>query len=151
MRQATFVPETKDVASCLKDFQANRVHIAIVLDEYGGTAGLVTIEDILEELVGEIADEHDELPPEPIRMIDDRTAEVEARVRIEEINQAMDIQLPGDESYDTIAGFVLARLGRIPKPGESLIEADVRIEVIEARDRAIRRLRVTMLEPASQE
>lgn len=151
MRQATFVPETKDVASCLKDFQANRVHIAIVLDEYGGTAGLVTIEDILEELVGEIADEHDELPPEPIRMIDDRTAEVEARVRVEEINQAMDIQLPGDESYDTIAGFVLARLGRIPKPGESLIEADVRIEVIEARDRAIQRLRVTMLEPASQE
>jgi CBS domain containing-hemolysin-like protein len=151
MRPATFVPETKDVASCLKDFQADRVHIAIVLDEYGGTAGLVTIEDILEELVGEIADEHDELPPEPIRMIDDRTAEVEARVRIEEINQAMDIQLPGDESYDTIAGFVLARLGRIPKPGESLIEADVRIEVIEARDRSIRRLRVTMLEPASQE
>lgn len=151
MRQVTFVPETKDVASCLREFQANRVHIAIVLDEYGGTAGLVTIEDILEELVGEIADEHDEPPPQPIRRIDDHTAEVDARVRVEEINEAMEIRLPEDESYDTIAGFVLARLGRIPKPGESLTEDNVRIEIIDARDRAIHRLRVTTFEHAAQE
>lgn len=151
MRPVIFVPETKDVASCLREFQANRVHIAIVLDEYGGVAGLVTIEDILEELVGEIADEHDELPPEPIRRIDDRTAEVEARVRVEELNEALEIKLPEDESYDTIAGFVLARLGRIPSPGESLIEQNVRIEVLDARDRAIQRLRVSTLEPAAQE
>ena len=151
MRPVIFVPETKDVASCLREFQANRVHIAIVLDEYGGVAGLVTIEDILEELVGEIADEHDEPPPEPIRKIDERTVEVEARVRVEEINDAMEIKLPEDESYDTIAGFVLARLGRIPRPGESLVEQNVRIEVLDARDRAIHRLRVSTQEPAAQE
>lgn len=145
MRPVTFLPETKDVASCLREFQTDRVHIAIVLDEYGGTAGLVTIEDILEELVGEIADEHDEPPPQPIRRIDDHTAEVDARVRVEELNEALEINLPVDEAYDTVAGFVLSRLGRIPKTGESLTEQNVRVEVVEARDRAIHRLRIHVL------
>lgn len=142
MRSATVIPETKDVASCLREFQANRVHIAIVLDEYGGTAGLVTIEDLLEELVGEIADEHDEPPPQPIRRLDELTADVEARVHVEEVNEALKIDIPVDEAYDTVAGFVLARMGKIPRPGEYVTEGRYRIEVIEARDRAIKRLRI---------
>ncbi len=150
MRPVTIVPETKDVASCLREFQANRVHIAIVLDEYGGTAGLITIEDILEELVGEIADEHDEPPPQPIRMLDEHTADIDARVRVDEVNKALDIGLPEDEAYDTVAGFVLSRLGRIPRPGESFLEENVRVEVLDARDRSISRLRIKVLPPAEE-
>lgn len=151
MRQAHFIPETKDLASSLRFFQANRIHIAIVSDEYGGTAGLVTIEDILEELVGEIADEHDEPPPSPIRRLDENTADVAARVRIEEVNEALGIRLPEDEAYDTVAGFVLARLGRIPRAGETLTEDNVRLEVLDARDRAISRLRVTIMSERSED
>ncbi len=142
MRTVLFVPETKDVASCLREFQTGRVHIAIVLDEYGGTSGLVTIEDLLEELVGEIVDEHDELPAPPIRKIDAHTADVDARVHIEEVNQALELSLPTDEAYDTIGGFVLSRLGRIPASGECLTEDGVKIEVLEAKPRSIQRLRL---------
>lgn len=148
MRPATFIPETKDLATCLREFQQRRVHVAVVVDEYGGTAGLVTIEDILEELVGEIADEHDEPEPQPIHRIDARTAEVDARVRVEEVNEALDIALPADEAYDTVGGFVLSRLGRIPLPGESVTHQNVRVEVVEARPRAVRRLRIHAIEPS---
>jgi putative hemolysin len=125
------------------------VHIAIVLDEYGGTSGLVTIEDLLEELVGEIADEHDEPPVQPIKKIDAHTAEVDARVHVEEVNQTLELALPTDEAYDTIGGFVLSRLGRIPAPGESFTEDHVKIEVLEAKPRAIQRLRVSMHDGAA--
>ena len=99
MRTVLFVPETKDVASCLHEFQTGRVHIAIVLDEYGGTSGLITIEDLLEELVGEIVDEHDEPLAQPIRRIDAHTADVDARVHIDEVNQVLELSLPTDEAY----------------------------------------------------
>lgn len=151
MRDVTFVPETKDLASLLKEFQANRVHIAIVLDEYGGTAGLVTIEDILEELVGEITDEHDEPPVPPIDRIDERTAEVDARLRVDEINDELDLALPEDEAYDTIGGFVLSKMGRIPRNSESFVEGDVRIEVVKAADRVVNRLRIHRLEPVAED
>lgn len=151
MRDVRFVPETKDLASLLREFQANRVHIAIVLDEYGGTAGLVTIEDILEELVGDITDEHDEPPIPPIDMIDDRTAEVDARLRVEEINEELDLSLPEDDAYDTIGGFVLSKMGRIPQINESFVEGDVRIEVVEAADRVVNRLRIQRLEPVTED
>lgn len=151
MRDVTFVPETKDLASLLREFQANRVHIAIVLDEYGGTAGLVTIEDILEELVGEITDEHDEPPIPPIQHIDDRTTEVDARLRVDEINDELDLSLPEDDAYDTIGGFVLSKMGRIPRANESFVEGDVRIEVVEAADRVVNRLRIRRLEPVAED
>jgi len=151
MRDVTFVPETKDLASLLREFQANRVHIAIVLDEYGGTAGLVTIEDILEELVGEIADEHDEPPIPPIQRIDDKTAEVDARLRVDEINDELDLSLPEDDAYDTIGGFVLSKMGRIPRTSESFVEGDIRIEVVEAADRVVNRLRIQRLEPVAED
>lgn len=151
MRDVTFVPETKDLASLLREFQANRVHIAIVLDEYGGTAGLVTIEDILEELVGEITDEHDEPPIPPIDRIDDRTSEVDARLRVDEINDELDLSLPEDDAYDTIGGFVLSKMGRIPRNNESFVEGDVQIEVVDAADRVVNRLRIRRLEPVAED
>jgi CBS domain containing-hemolysin-like protein len=148
MRPIPFVPETKDLASLLREFQANRVHMAIVLDEYGGTAGLITIEDILEELVGDIADEHDEPARPPIRRVGERIAEVDARVRIEELNSAMGLSLPEDEAYDTIAGYVFSKLGRIPAGGEMVRADGMHVTVLSATDRSIARLRVEILDPA---
>jgi len=149
MRKATFVPETKDVASLLREFQLNRIHIAIVLDEYGGTAGLVTIEDILEELVGEIVDEHDEPPLPPIRRLGGGIAELDAKARVEDVNEELGLDLPEDESYDTIGGFVFSKLGRIPTSGESFVEERVKIEVLQADERRITRLRLQLLDGQS--
>ncbi len=146
MREVAFVPESKDLASLLKDFQTNSVHMAIVLDEYGGTAGLVTIEDILEELVGEITDEHDAPARQPINRIDDSTAEVDARVRVDELNEQLELELPEDESYDTLGGLVFSKLGHVPVPGEHFVENGVRIEILEARDRSVSRLRIHILD-----
>jgi putative hemolysin len=151
MRKATFVPETKDLASLLREFQANRVHIAIVLDEYGGTAGLVTIEDILEELVGEIADEHDEPLLSPIRRVDAGLFEVDARVRLEDLNDELEIRLPEDESYDTLGGYVFSKLGRVPLAGETFVEDNVKIEVAAADDRRVIRVRLHLLDAIKQE
>lgn len=151
MRPVTFVPETKDLASLLREFQNNRVHIAIVLDEYGGTAGLVTFEDILEELVGEIADEHERPPESAIKRIDPRTYEIDARVRVEEINEDLNMNLPDDDAYDTVGGFVLSKLGRIPAKHEALVEGDIRIEVLDADQRSINRLQITRLEAVPEE
>lgn len=151
MRSATFVPETKDLASLLREFQAARVHIAIVLDEYGGTAGLVTFEDILEELVGEITDEHEEPPTPLINRIDDKTIEIDARVRVEELNEAFELSLPEDEAYDTMGGYIFSKLGRIPAPGECIVEDSVRIEVLQAADRSISKLRLTLSDSVPEE
>ena len=152
MRKVVFVPETKDVHSLLREFQANRVHIAIVVDEYGGTAGLVTIEDILEELVGEITDEHDEDPVAPlVSRVDETTTEIDARLRVDEVNNKLGISLPIEEAYDTIGGFVYSRMGRIPAAGEGFVEDDVRVEVVDVDERRIKRLRICRVEAAREE
>ncbi len=142
MRPAPFIPETKNVRELLHEFQTQKVHMAIVLDEYGGTAGLVTIEDILEELVGEIVDEYDQDEPEPVTRIDDNTLEIDARVRIDEINEELDIELPESESYDTIGGFVFSTMGRIPESGDTCQHENVDIRIIHAEPRCIKRLRL---------
>lgn len=151
MRGVTFIPETKDLASLLREFQASRVHIAIVLDEYGGTAGLVTFEDILEELVGEITDEHEAPPVPPINRIDEDTVDIDARVRVEEINETLEISLPEDEAYDTVGGYVFSKLGRVPAVGETIIENGTRIEILEGEERSISRLRIHRLDSIVQE
>ena len=96
--------------------------MAVVIDEYGGTSGLVTIEDVLEEIVGEIRDEHDDaesVEPELVR-VKDTLVEIDGRYNIDDINDELGLQLPEDEEYDTIAGFILANLGHVPEPGEIL-------------------------------
>jgi len=144
MRPALFVPETKPVDELLREFKVNKVHMAVVLDEYGGTSGLVTIEDVVEEIVGEIVDEHEPEPPKPIRRVEERTFEVEARVHIDELNDALGVDLPEDDGYETVGGFVLSRLGCIPKAGESLEHNRLRITVLEAEERRITRLKIDL-------
>ena len=147
MRRPLFVPETKRLDELLRDFQANQVHLAVVLDEYGGTAGLVTIEDVVEEIVGEIVDEYESEPARPIRRLGRRSYQVQARVHIDELNEELDLHLPEDEDYETIGGFVLSRLGYIPEAGESLEEDGLAVTVLEADPRRILRLRIDVAEP----
>jgi CBS domain containing-hemolysin-like protein len=142
MRQVPFVPETKLLRELLREFQREKIQIAIVLDEYGGTAGLVSIEDILEELVGEIVDEYEPPEPEPIVVIDADTVEIDARVHIDELNAELDIHLPEDADFDTVGGFVFSTLGKIPASGEAIEHDNLRIEVLDAAERKINRLRV---------
>jgi len=142
MRSVPYVPETKTIDRLLREFRQQRVHIAIVLDEYGGTAGLVTIEDILEELVGEIDDEYDRGAPPQMRRIDADTLEVDARVHVHEVNEELSIALPDNGDYETIGGFVFTVLGKIPSRGEQVTHGNVRISVLDAEPRRINRLRI---------
>jgi CBS domain containing-hemolysin-like protein len=116
MREPVFVPESKPVDELLREMQVHRTHIAVVIDEYGGTAGLVTIEDILEEIVGEIADEYDDEKP-PIERIDVDTARVTARLAVEDLADLFDVELPERDDVETVGGLLAERLGRVPIPG----------------------------------
>ena len=147
MRRPFYVPETKAISDLLEEFRAQKVHIAIVLDEYGGTAGLITIEDLVEEIVGEIADEYEEPEPEMLARIDDRTLEVDARMYIDDLNDELPIDLPEEEDYDTVGGFVFSTLGVIPAAGERFEYEGVEFTVVEAEERRINRIRIT--QPAS--
>lgn len=147
LRPPSFVPETKTVRELLAELLANRVHLAIAADEYGGTAGVVTIEDIVEEVFGDIQDEYDTDDEQPAIDIDPttRSAEVDAKSHIDDLNDALedlDIELPESEDYDTLGGFVVVRLGHIPSVGESVMHEDIRITVLEAEPTRVRRLRV---------
>jgi len=142
LRQAYFVPESKTLRDLLHEFQNQKLHIAVVLDEYGGTAGLVSLEDILEELVGEITDEYEKTPPEPVRHIDEHTIEIDARTNIDDINDEFELDLPEDEDYDTVGGFVFSHLGYIPKTGESFDYEDVTFTITAAERRRIKRIKI---------
>ncbi len=146
MRDAYFVPESKMLRELLHEFQNQKLHIAVVLDEYGGTAGIVTLEDILEELVGEITDEYEETPTEPIKNIDQNTIEADARTNIDDINDQCDLNLPEDEDYETIGGFVFSQLGYIPKTGESFEYENLKFTIISAEARSVKRLRIQKIE-----
>ena len=115
MRPSYFVPETKRISELLREMQANQVHMAVVVDEFGGTAGLVTIEDIIEELVGEIADEFDEAE-ELVTPVENGYL-VDARLPVDELGELFEVKFP-DEEWDTVGGLVLALAGRVPKEGE---------------------------------
>lgn len=146
LRKPVFVPETMPLNDLLQMFQKMRTHIAVVLDEYGGVSGLVTIEDVLEEIVGEIVDEYDEELEAEIEQIDEDTCVALGRTHVDEINEALNIELPDDGDFDTIGGFVFSELGRVPQPGESLVWQDrVQIQVLEATKRRIDRVRVERL------
>lgn len=142
MRKVPYIPCSKRLLDLLHEFQNNKVHLAIVLDEYGGTAGLVTIEDILEEVFGEIADEYEQPEPEAIQRIDDDCVEVDARTHIDEVNEELDIKLPEEEDYETIGGFVFSAMGRIPVAGEEFEHENVKFKILDAEDRKVNRVRV---------
>lgn len=142
MREAYFVPETKALRALLHEFQNQKLHIAVVLDEYGGTAGIVTLEDILEELVGEIADEYEETPPDTVKKVDEHTLDVDARTYVDDLNDEYELDLPEDEDYDTVGGFVLSRLGYVPKDGEQLDYKNLKFTIVSAEPRRINRITI---------
>jgi CBS domain containing-hemolysin-like protein len=142
MRPALFVPETTPLADLLHDFRKRKVHLAIVLDEYGGTTGLVTIEDILKALVGDISDEHEPVEPRMFKRTDPNTIEADARLDIEELNRLTTLNLPEDAGYATLGGFVLATLGRIPEPGFTFDHNGVKYTVLEAEPQRVKRIRI---------
>ena len=146
MRPAHFIPETKNTSDLLEELRRDKVHMAIVVDEYGGTAGLVTIEDIIEEIVGEIEDEHDRPEDgEPtLKMLNERTAEMSALIHIDDVNEALNIELPESDGYDTIGGFLFERMGRVPGAGEQCEFQNVQFEIMDADERRIHFVQVTV-------
>jgi putative hemolysin len=144
MRPVVIVPENKKVSELLREMKRDKFTLAIVIDEYGGTAGLVTMEDILEEIVGEIRDEHDVGEEEPIRVIADNEAIVDARVNIEDVNAELGTHLPHEE-FETIGGYTVGRFGRLPREGEEIAAEDgVRLRVERMRNRRIISIRIML-------
>ncbi|WP_165177383.1 hemolysin family protein [Desulfovibrio sp. ZJ369] len=145
MREPFFVPETKSIRTLLQEFRARKQHIAIALDEYGGTSGLITIEDVLEEIVGDIEDEHDTPRQEDIRPIGDRVYELTGRALLEDLEE-LGVALSSDE-VDTIGGYLSMEAGHVPAPDESFTLDGWTFTVLEADKKLIRRLR---MEPAGR-
>ncbi len=140
-RNPFFVPEQKRISDLLREMQRQRFHLAIVVDEYGGTAGLVTIEDLLEEIVGEIVDEYDREEP-LVESMDDGKIRVDARVPIEEVNELLDVELPHDE-WDTVGGLVFGLIGRVPRPGEKVRHDSVELVTEGVSGRRIQKVTIT--------
>jgi CBS domain containing-hemolysin-like protein len=157
MRQATYVPDSKPAADLLREMQRDRIHVAVVIDEYGGTAGLVTIEDILEEIVGEITDEYDRETP-PVEALGEGAYRVTARLPVEELGELFGVELK-DEDVDTVGGLLAKALGRVPIPGSGaevpLVDEDQPIAALRltAESAAGRRNRIgtVLVEPVARE
>ena len=152
LRPAQFVPESKKIDQLLRDMQKEKVHIAIVVDEYGGTSGLVTIEDLVEEIVGEIRDEYD-VEQEMVLPVSESEALMDARVPFEDVRETFDLDLPPADAapnYDTLGGFVVAQLGRFPKAGEAVEAGGARFVVESVEGRRIRRVRVVKKAPSAE-
>lgn len=148
-RPAYCVPETKNAFELLNEFRSRRTQIAIVLDEYGGVAGLVTLEDLLEELVGAIDDEHDiPTPSDPVVAIGNGRYELDATLPLELVNERLGLHLPTDVDYLTIGGLAFHALGRLPEPGASFRHDGVEFTVLAVADHSIRRVRID-LQPAA--
>ena len=141
IRPALFIPEYKNLEELLNEFQDKRVHVAIVVDEYGGVSGLVTIEDLLEEIVGEIQDEF-ELGESDVEPVGVGEFVIDARVGLEQLNELLGVAVEGD-GFDTVGGFVYQKLGKIPSPGDAVVYDGLRIEVVSTVGRRLKRLRVT--------
>jgi len=146
-REPFFIPETKTVSRLLREFQRRHVQIGIVLDEYGGVSGLVTVEDIMEEIVGEIEDEYDAEDHENrIRTGPAGGLDVDARVHIDELNAEFDLGIPEDEDYDTVGGYAAALFGRVPSPGEEMRSDGLLVRILESHQRRVERVLIRRLE-----
>ncbi|CAG0912020.1 unnamed protein product, partial [Cyprideis torosa] len=150
VRKATFIPESKRLNVLLKEFRATRNHMAIVVDEYGGVSGVITIEDVLEQIVGQIEDEHDVEDDEGnIKPFDDNGYIVKALTPIEDFNEFFDIGMP-DDDFDTIGGLVTQKFGHLPRKDETVEIDAFTFKVLSADNRRIRLLQVIRSEPAGQ-
>jgi len=137
----TYVPETMKASDVLVQLQNEQTHLAIVVNEYGKAVGICTIEDLLEIIVGDIEDEYD-VEPSPIKAERPNVWRIEARTPVDRLNAELDLGLPESEDYETVAGFLIEKLRRIPDPGETLALPGMSIEVVEASDRAIEVVRI---------
>ncbi len=151
LRPAWFVPSSKAVDEMLREFRRTRSHMAIVVDEYHATSGVVTIEDALEEIVGEIADEMDSDDEIDLVRVDQGILDADGRVRIDELNEQFGCALPGSDEYDTIAGLVVNLARRIPKPGETLQVMELRMTVLKASNRRVDRVRIERVQESTPE
>jgi putative hemolysin len=145
VRAPLYVPETKPLRDLLQDFRLQKIHLAIVLDEYGGTAGLITIEDVLEELVGEISDEHEPAEPAMLKRVTDMSAEADARIYVDELNRLLGLNLPEDAGYDTLGGFISTTLGKIPEAGTVFDQGEARYTILEAEPQRIVRVLIELI------
>ncbi len=136
LREPYFVPETKPISELLTEFQRDRIHLAVVVDEFGGTAGLITLEDIIEEFFGDIQDEYDVEPSQLIEL-SDRSVMADARISIDEIEEFFDVTLPRRGEYDSLGGFLLEQAGAVPAVGEEILWEELCFRVMEATDRRI--------------
>jgi CBS domain containing-hemolysin-like protein len=146
MYDPMFVPETKKIDDLLKELQVKRVQIAIVLDEYSSFVGIVTVEDILEEIVGDIMDEYDKEEPE-VQNISEGVFVIDAQMWVEDVNERLEINLPVDESYETIGGLIIDRLGHIPMhPGEKveINEGKITLVVLQMHGRRIVKVKIVI-------
>jgi putative hemolysin len=146
VRPSFYVPEGKKVNELLKEMQRKRIHMALVVDEYGGISGLVTTEDLLEELVGEIEDEHDVGDPRPVQRLADGSLIVDALLSISDLEDLLAIKLGEDLPYDTLAGLILHQLGRFPEKGEKLEVNGLILVCEEVKKTAIVKVRITKRE-----
>ena len=144
LRPAIFVPESKRLNVLLKEFRSSRVHMAIVVDEYGGVSGMVTIEDVLEQIVGEIEDEHDIEEEDTIRKHSEVHYTIKALTPVEDFNEYFKTGLPDDE-FDTIGGIVVSHIGRLPKRGERVVIGNLLFKVLRADNRRVHMLQLTLL------
>jgi putative hemolysin len=144
LRPAAFTPESKKVSELFAEMQKRRIHMAIVIDEYGGMAGIVTIEDILEEIVGEIQDEYDQAEELEIQPAGEHEWLINARANLGDINDALHVHFPVDDA-DTLGGFIYAQLGKVPLPGDEVRHENVHLKVINVAGRRIGKVRVQVL------
>jgi magnesium and cobalt transporter len=144
LRPAVFVPESKRLNVLLKEFRSNRNHMAVVVDEYGGVAGIVTIEDVLEQIVGEIEDEHDVEEEDTIRRHSEMHYTVKALTPIEDFNEYFHTRFLDDE-FDTIGGLVVSKIGHLPKRGERVVIDNILFKVLRADNRRVHMLQLTLL------
>jgi len=142
MRRVHFVPETKRVSELLRELQASKVHLAVVVDEFGSTAGLVSIEDLLEEIVGEIVDEYDVEEP-MVETIGDGEYLVDARMAVDDLGALVGREVP-DDDWDTVGGLVLGLAGRVPEQGESFTIDRLVLTADRVQGRRVARVRVTV-------
>jgi putative hemolysin len=147
VRPPFYVPEGKRVNELLKEMQRKRIHMAMVVDEYGGISGLATTEDLLEELVGEIEDEHDVGEPRKVRRLPDGTLIVDALISIGDLADLLEIHLAEDLPYDTLAGLILDKLGRFPEKGEKLEWQGFLLTCEEVKQTSIVKVRIKKIEP----
>jgi CBS domain containing-hemolysin-like protein len=143
MRKPYFVQENDLISLILKQMQANKIHLAIVLDEFNGTSGVVSLEDILEELVGEIQDEYDEEMPQ-FKKVDESTFITIATLPINDLNDLLPIPLPESEDYETLNGLIITELGRIPNLGEKFVINEYIFEILKSTDRMIEQVSIKL-------